>query len=356
MNPKKTLPLPTDYQAFLEDLKKRIRSAQVRAGLAASRELILLYWDLGKAIHEQQNKKGWGSSTIERLSQDLQNAFPGIQGFSPRNIWRMRAFYRAYTGDIESLPQPVAELDGKNLPQAVAEIPWGHNVVLMEKVKDPVERLWYIQKTIENGWSRNILIHQIEANLFRRQGKALTNFEQALPAPQSDLAQQILKDPYVFDFLTLEEEARERDLENALLDNIREFLLELGVGFALVGSQYPLQVGVEDYYIDLLFYHLKLRAYVVIELKMTDFKPEYAGKMNFYLSAVDDLLRSEHDNPSIGMILCKSRDKLTVEYALRDLRKPIGVSRYEVRLVKSLPKQLKGQLPTIEQLETELEK
>jgi predicted nuclease of restriction endonuclease-like (RecB) superfamily len=238
------------------------------------------------------------------------------------------------------------------VPQLVAQLPWGHNILLLEKIKDDSERDWYMRQTIEHGWSRNVLVHQIESKLYDRQGKAQSNFTRTLPTPQSDLAQQLLKDPYNFDFLTLGDDAHERDLERGLLDHIRSFLLELGVGFAFVGSQYHLEIGDRDFYIDLLFYHLKLRCFVVIDLKMTEFEPEFTGKMNFYLSAVDDLLRHPEDAPSIGLILCKSRNNVIVEYTLRDTGKPIGISAYE--LTRSLPEKLQGNLPTIEELENEL--
>ena len=297
---------------------------------------------------------GWlGKGHVDRLAADLQRAFPGMEGSRRSNIWRMRAFYVAYTGRTwKSAAQPAADLDGINLPQVVGEIPWGHNIVLLEKLKAPRERLWYARKAVQHGWSRATLVHQIELDLYGREGKAITNFPLTLPAPQSDLAQQTLKDPYVFDFLTLAEEARERDLERGLLEHLRDFMLELGVGFAFVGSQYHLEVDGKDYYIDLLFYHLMLRAFAVIDLKVEEFKPEFAGKMSFYLSAVDDLLRHPDDQSSIGIILCKSRGKVTVEYALRDTHKPIGVSEY--RLTDALPQELKPSLPTIEELEEEL--
>lgn len=357
--------LPAGYADFLDDLKKHIRMAQAKAALSVNRELILLYWDIGRRIVVQQEHEGWGVGVIERLAKDIQLAFPGTKGFSARNIWRMKAFYLAYSKQLENLPQPVAdfsdekgaqavqEADGLKLPQLVAEIPWGHNVVLIEKVKARTERLWYIQKTIEHGWSRNVLVHQIESGLYHRKGRAITNFEQTLPSPQSDLVQQTLKDPYLFDFLALDENIRERDLEIALVDHIREFLLELGVGFAFVGRQVPLEVGGQGFYLDLLFYHMKLRCFVVIELKTGEFKPEYAGKMNFYLSAVDDRLRHPDDEPSIGIILCKSKSRVIVEYTLRDTSKPIGVSAYQ--LTRSLPEEMKGSLPTIEELVAELE-
>lgn len=328
------------YQTLLADLKQRIRTAQVRAALAVNRELVLLYWGIGKEILARQDQEGWGAKVIDRLAKDLRAEFPGQQGLSPRNLKYMRALAEAWPE--EAIVQQVA-----------AQIPWFHNCILLDKVKEPGERLWYVQQTIQNGWSRNILVMQIETNLYRRQGKAVTNFQTTLPSPQSDLAQQLIKDPYNFDFLTLGQEAKERDLERALLAHVQQFLLELGVGFALVGSQVPIEVGGEEFRIDLLFYHLKLRAYVVVDLKMTPFKPEYAGKMNFYLSAVDDLLRHPDDKPSIGLILCKSKNRFVAEYAVRDIAKPLGVA--EFRYLEQLPEQLKGTLPTIEEIEAEFE-
>ncbi len=332
-------PLPAGYAELLEDLKARIRQAQVRAALSVNRELVLLYWHIGREILQRQQQEGWGAKVIDRLALDLRREFPEMKGFSPRNLKYMRAFAEAWP-------------DEQIVQQAAAQIPWFHNVVLLEKVKDPAERLWYVQQTFQHGWSRNVLVHHIESGLYRRQGKAITNFERTLPAPQSDLARSLLKDPYVFDFLSLGPEAQERDLERALLDHLRDFLLELGKGFAFVGSQYRLEVGGEEFSIDLLFYHLRLRCFVVIELKVGDFKPEHAGKMNFYLSAVDDLLRHPDDRPSIGLILCKSQNRLVVEYALRDMSKPIGVATY--RLTESLPAELRESLPSIEELKREM--
>lgn len=331
--------LTKDYAEFLQSLKERIATAQVKAALAVNRELVLLYWQIGREILERQKAQGWGAKVIEQLSKDLRTEFPEMKGFSARNLKYMRALAENYPSE-------------QFVQQVVAQIPWGHNVRILDYTQTPEEREFYIRKTIENGWSRNVLVWQIESKLFERQGKAVTNFELTLPKPQSDLANQLLKDPYNFDFLTLHDKAVERDLENALLENIRKFLLELGIGFSFVGSQYHLEVGNQDFYIDLLFYHLKLRSFVVIELKMGEFKPEFAGKMNFYLSAVDDLLRHEKDEPSIGLILCKSKNKFIAEYALRDMRKPIGVS--EMQLIEKLPENLKGSLPTIEELEKEL--
>jgi predicted nuclease of restriction endonuclease-like (RecB) superfamily len=351
----RTAPLPPGYEGCLRDLKERIRTAQLRASLSVNRELIALYWQIGQRIVTQQEQEGWGTAVIDRLAKDLQAAFPGVSGFSPRSIWRMRAFYVAYTTAVTNLGAPDPDLDGVNLPQPVAEIPWGHNALLIEKIKDPRERLWYARKTIEHGWSRSILDHHIDTGLYRRQGKALTNFDRTLPPPQSDLARQVLKDPYNFDFLTLADDAQERHLEQGLLEHIRHFLLELGVGFAFVGSQVPLSVGDDDFHIDLLFYHLKLRAFVVIDLKMTAFEPEYAGKMNFYLSVVDDQMRHPDDQPSIGIILCKTSKQAIAEYALRDIAKPVGVSSYVTRLVESLPNELQSSLPTVAELEAELQ-
>jgi predicted nuclease of restriction endonuclease-like (RecB) superfamily len=276
---------------------------------------------------------------IDQLAADLRSSFPEMSGFSPRNLKYMRAFAEAWP-------------DEDFVQQVAAQLPWFHNCTILDKLKNLAERIWYAQQTIENGWSRNILIHQIESNLFHRKGKAITNFDRTLPAPQSELAQQIIKDPYNFDFLSLGSEAKERDLERGLIAQLQKFLLELGVGFAFVGSQYPLEVDGEDFFIDLLFYHLKLRCFVVIDLKMDQFRPEYAGKMNFYLSAVDDLLKHSSDQPSLGIILCKTKKKMVVEYALRDTSKPLGVAEY--RITAALPERLKGNLPSIEDLEAEL--
>ena len=331
--------IPEGYEEFLRGLKERIRTAQVKAALAVNRELVLLYWRIGQDILERQRQSGWGSKVIDRLAADLRSAFPEMSGFSPRNLKYMRAFAEAWP-------------DEDFVQQVAAQLPWFHNCTILDKLKNLAERIWYAQQTIENGWSRNILIHQIESNLFHRKGKAMTNFDRTLPAPQSELAQQIIKDPYNFDFLSLGSEAKERDLERGLIAQLQKFLLELGVGFAFVGSQYPLEVDGEDFFIDLLFYHLKLRCFVVIDLKMDQFRPEYAGKMNFYLSAVDDLLKHSSDQPSLGIILCKTKKKMVVEYALRDTSKPLGVAEY--RITAALPERLKGNLPSIEDLEAEL--
>ncbi len=332
-------PVPADYDEFLQGLKARIRTAQVKAALAVNRDLVLLYWGIGRDILARQQAQGWGAKVVERLSRDLRAAFPEMKGFSPRSLKYMRAF--AETWPDESFVQ-----------QAAAQIPWFHNCTILDKVSDPIQREWYIRQTTENGWSRNVLVHQIETRLYERQGKALSNFERTLPAPQSDLARQ-LKDPYNFDFLTLGDDAHERDLEQGLLTHVRQFLLELGAGFAFVGSQYHLDVGGDDFYIDLLFYHLRLRCYVVVDLEMGKFIPGDAGQMNFYLSAVDDRLRHPDDQPTIGLLLCRSKNETTVEYTLRDMHKPFGVA--EFRTQDLLPDALRGTLPTIEELEGALE-
>lgn len=358
--------LPQGYAALLPDLKERVRAAQLKAALSVNRELIQLYWDIGRKIVERQELEGWGGGVINRLAHDLQNAFPGMQGFSPSNVSRMRAFYSAYTRELQESAQAVPKSRGPKSAQAVpklvddappapmAEIPWGHNIALLFKLSDPAERLWYAHQTLQHGWSRTILTVQIESGLYQRQGKAVTNFAATLPPPQSDLAQQTLKDPYLFDFLTLADDARELDLERELLNHVEKFLLELGIGFAFVGRQVTFTVADVEFTIDLLFYHLRLRSFFVIDLKTVDFKPEFAGKMNFYLSTVDDQMRHADDKPSIGLILCKSHNRVVAEYALRDVNKPIGVAEWQTRLVKSLPEHLKGSLPTIAELEAEL--
>jgi len=328
------------YSALLNDLKQRIRTAQVRAALAVNRELVMLYWQLGREILQRQQAEGWGGKVIQRLAKDLKREFPDVKGFSRSNLMYMRAFAEAWP-------------DEAIVQQAAGQIPWFHNCTLLDKVKDPDARRWYIQQTIENGWSRNVLVMQIESGLYDRQGGAVTNFARALPAPQSDLAQQIIKDPYNFDFLTISKNARESELENALTYQIRNFLLELGMGFSFLGSQYPIEVSGKEYRLDLLFYHVHLHCYVVIDLKMGEFEPQHSGQMSFYVAAVDNLLRTDRDDPTIGIILCKSKDRTTVEYALQGSQQPIGVSSYKLR--DNLPESLKQQLPTSEQLEMGLE-
>ncbi len=362
--------LPAGYAELLEGLKQDIRTTRVRASVAANRELIALYWRIGGAVVLRQTQASWGSAVLDRLATDLRRAFPGVAGFSRSNLFRIRAFYLAWAIPAPIVAQPVrqlpeggaqsAERDSDEdfvaaVPTAVAHLPWGHNVVLLQRVKDPAARRWYAEAAVQHGWSRTVLELQIKGELHARQGKALTNFARALASPDSDLAQQTLKDPYLFDFLTLAEPARERELEQGLVTHVERFLLELGAGFAFVGRQVHLEVGGADYYIDLLFYHLQLRCYVVVELKTGPFQPEVAGKLNFYLSAVDDLLRHPDDKPTIGLLLCRTKNRTTVEYALRDVNKPIGVADWEARLVAALPEALQGSLPTVEELERELD-
>ncbi len=332
---------PPDYLSFLEDVKSRIRTARIRSMLAASREMILLYWEIGRMILGRQSEQGWGAKVVEQLASDIKREFPELHGFSQRNLNYMRAFAEAWP-------------DIAFVQQLAAQIPWFHNCMLLDRLNDPANREWYIRQSIAQGWSRSVLALQIESGLRQRQGKATTNFHAVLPASESDIAQQAFKDPYVFDFLALADSVRERELEQGLMDHIQKFMVEMGVGFAFVGRQVHLEIAGEDYYLDLLFYHLKLRCFVVVDLKAGEFKPEYAGKMNFYLSAVDDRLRHHGDGPTLGLLLCKEKSKLTVEYALRDVKKPIGVAEWKTKIVASLPKRLQGSLPSIEQLEKEL--
>ena len=365
-------PVPlADYGRLLADIRVRVRAGQVRAGLVANQELLHLYWDIGRMILGQQAQAGWGAKVIDRLSKDLRSEFPGQQGFSPRNLKYMRAFAEAWP-EAAVVPAPSAQPVRKGaamvqepaaprsaaqseIVQApLAQLPWYHHVALLDKLDTREERLWYAAKAVENGWSRNVLALQIDSALHLRQGKAVSNFQKTLPPPQSDLAQGITKDPYLFDFLNLRDAANERSIEEGLLEQVEKFLLELGVGFALVGRQVHMEVGEQDFYLDLLFYHLQLRCFVVVDLKCRDFTPEAAGKMNFYLSAVDDHYRQKGDQPSIGLILCRSRNRVIAEYALRDLNKPIGVSGFVTRLVESLPKTLREAIPSVKDIEAGL--
>ena len=334
--------IPADYNDLLDVLKKKVYAARMRATLAANAELVNLYLEIGHEIGERQERDGWGSGVINRLSKDLRASFPEVKGFSARNLRYMRRAAAIF------LPRPISQ-------QVVAKLPWGHILTLIEKLEAENERVWYGMQAIEHGWSRAILQMQIETRLHERQvtSTKVSNFPDRLPAPQSDLAEGILKDPYIFDFLSLGKEAHERDIERELVGHVTEFLLELGAGFAYVGKQVPLTVGDNEYYLDLLFYHLQLRCYVVIELKAGSYKPEYAGKLNFYLSAVDDLLRKEQDNHTIGLILCKEKDHFLAEYSLRDLNKPMAIANYN--LTKAIPADLKGSLPTIEEIEAALD-
>ncbi len=353
--------LPLGYADLLSDIKQRVRHAQTRAVLAVNAELIRLYWEIGALIDSRQKTEGWGAGIIPRLACDLHNALPEEKGFSERNIKRMLAFYREYPL-LDFVPQAVAQSDAApEVPHAevlfqaqlLQAIPWGHHAELISKIKELPTRRWYMQACVQYGWSRNILVMQIESAAHHRQGRTVSNFASRLPAPDSDLVQQTLKDPYLFDFLTLEPGFHERELEVGLVAHLEKFLLELGQGFAFVGRQYHLDIGEQDFYIDLLFYHLKLRCYVVIDLKRGDFKPEYSGKMNFYCSVVDDKLRHQTDQPTIGLILCQQPNRVLAEYALRGVDKPIGVSSYE--LTRALPVDLESSLPSIEQIERELQ-
>ena len=363
-----------NYPALLEEIKDRIRRAQIKATMSANAEMLHMYWDVGRIIDEQRSVEGWGTKVIQRLARDIRNDLPEIKGFSERNLKRMRAFYNEYKRLLIG-PLAVAQLPGDAAspigPLAVAQLapetagttdailleyvfrlPWTHNAVLLG-VKNISVRLWYMAQTLEHGWSKDWLIEQVKHNVYERHGKSVTNFVTHLPAPQSALAQESLKDPYIFDFMTLAEPFHERELETGLVAHVEKFLLELGAGFAFMGRQYHVAVGDQDFYIDLLFYHAKLRCYVVIELKKGKFKPEYAGKVNFYCSVVDDTLRHEQDNPTIGLILCQTHDRVVAEYTLRNVNTPIGVSEYE--LTRALPDSLKSSLPTVEEIEDRLE-
>lgn len=365
------------YGELLTDIKARVQQGQHRSALSVNAELILTYWDIGRMIAERQKMEGWGTKVIPRLAIDLKNELPEQKGFSDRNIKRMLRFYKEYPSlplpADSKVPQAAALLerpesgDRQIVPPAVAQLPttpgnidfavllgisWSHNVLLFEKINDPAIRIWYARQSAQHGWSRDVLTAQIKSNLHERQGVAVTNFDCTLPEVHATIASGLLKDPYLFDFLTLEEPYRERELETGLLTHIEKFLLELGRGFAFVGRQYELTVSDRDFYLDLLFYHLHLRCFVVVDLKKGEFKPEYAGKMNFYCSAVDSQLRHEADAPTIGLVLCQTKDRIIAEYALRDIEKPIGVADYE--LTRALPDNLASSLPSIEDIEAEL--
>ena len=331
---KRVLMNSSEYISIVENIKREIKAAQYRAAIHANVDMLLLYHDIGCVINEH---KLWGNRFIDNLATDIRMDFSESKGYSVRNLKYMAKFAETYPN--REFVQTVS-----------AQIPWSHNIAIIEKVKDPEQRIWYIQKTAENGWSHNVLIHQIESGLYQRQVLVdkVSNFESRLPSPQSELAAQTMKDPYVFDFIPFREEMLERDIEQALVRDVTKLLLELGTGFAFLGNQYHLNVGGDDFYIDLLFYNLNLRCYVVIELKAGDFKPEYAGQLNFYLSAVDGILKKEEDNPSIGLLLCKSKNNLIAEYSLKDISKPIGVSEYTV--TSSLPNALEEQLPSVEDI------
>jgi len=328
--------LPDGYPEFIISLKDRIRTAQVKAAVSVNRELVLLYWEIGNDILSRQEREGWGTKVIGRLSSDLMHEFPEMKGFSVRNLKYMRKFAESWR-------------DVSIVQELLAQITWYHHIALLDKVKDKKEREWYIHETIRHGWSRNILVHQIESRLVNRAGTAVTNFSTTLPVPQSELAQEIMKDPYLFDFLSTGNRISERELHQSLLEKLRDFLVELGIGFAFLGSEYHLEIGDQDFYFDLLFYHTRLHCYIVIELKIGTFIPEFAGKLNFYLSAADDLLRDPAmDKPSIGILLCREKNRVIAEYALRDMAKPMAVSSYH--LGQTLPPQFQEQLPGTDRL------
>lgn len=333
--------LPPDYAQLLGEIKQRIGAERMRVVLAASSAMVQLYWDIGRSILERQEHAGWGAKIIDRLAADVRAAFPDMAGFSPRNLKYMRAFAEAWP-------------DRAIVQASLAQITWYHNLTLLERLDDAKTRLWYAHQTAQQGWSRNVLAFQIAARAHERHGKAITNFASTLPPVDSDMAVQVFKDPYLFDFLGTADVRRERELEQALVDHVQRFLLELGAGFAFVGRQVLLEVGDQDFHADLLFYHLKLRCFVVVELKAVAFEPAFVGQLNLYLSAVDDLMRHPDDGPTIGLLLCKSKNRVVVEYALRDLQKPIGVAGWETTMVETLPEELRGSLPTVEEIEAEL--
>jgi predicted nuclease of restriction endonuclease-like (RecB) superfamily len=356
------------YTTWLADWKKRIQSAQIKAALSVNRELLLLYWELGRDIAIKQESTAWGEGLIPRFAKDLKAAFPTLAGFSRTNLFYIKKWFLFYKDSLPIVPQVAGQLEGEIVPQLAVQfqdvnneqfmfftlVPWGHHRIILDKCKTTQEAIFYLKKTVQNNWSRDTLRSQMAQNLYERQGRAITNFEWTLPKPQSDLAHETLKNPYNFDFLNVGNEALERDIEQAMMLHVEKVLLELGQGFALVGRQYKITVEGEDYYIDLLFYHTRLHCFVVVDLKGGKFKPEYAGKMNFYCSAADDLLRTGMDQATIGLILCRETGKpTTVEYALRDIHKPLGVAEYI--LTQTLPDNLKGILPTTEELERELD-
>lgn len=342
-----------DYREWLLAIKAKIYHVQLKAAVSVNRQLLQFYWQLGADIVVRQQDTSWGDGFLKQLSRDLRTEFPEMKGFSKRNLEQIRKWHLFYSVEPTIAKQAVSQLHNEHV-DLISQIPWGHNIAIVSKCSSVAEAIFYAKSTIEHNWSRNVLLHQLETGLWQREGKAISNFSKTLPDVQSDLARQTLKDPYVFDFLTLTKDYTERELEQGLTEHITQFLLELGAGFAYIGRQVPLQVGERDFFLDLLFYHTRLHCYVVVELKTGDFEPEHAGKLNFYLKAVDQQLKSADDKTSIGILLCKNRDKLVAEYALSDIHKPIGVSEYQ--LTQNLPDNLKSSLPSIEEIEEELGK
>ncbi len=334
--------IPDWYPQLLDAVADRVRVGRQRAVMAANQELVATYWDVGKEILSRQDAEGWGARVIDRLASDLKERFPEAKGFSPRNLKYMRAFAAAWP-------------DGAIVQAPLAQLPWYHHITLIEKLDSSDLRLWYAQAAVDQGWSRNVLVHHIDSQLHERAGRAITNFSDTMPPPDSDLAQQATRDPYLFDFVGIADIRRERELEQALTDHVEKFLLELGQGFAFVGRQVHLEIGDADFYADLIFYHLRLRCFVVIELKVGDFDPSYLGQLGMYMSAVDDLLRHAADKPTIGLVLCKTKNNVVAEYALRGYTAPIGVAEWKTAITASLPTELETSLPTVEELEAELD-
>lgn len=369
-----------EYAEWLTDLKLKIRRNQVKAAIQVNETLLRLYWDMGREINERQKESRWGSGFLAQLSKDLMAEFPDMKGFSRSNLQHIRSFYAFYVGVnpiceqaahklVPDVSNGICEQAARKLeivanddttsniicsiPEEIFRIPWWHHIILMRKCKTPQEALFYVHKTIEGNWSRSVLLNMLDTGLYEANGQAITNFSSTLPVPQGELARETLKDPYVFDFLTMRESYNERELENALTDNITRFLLELGTGFAYVGKQVRIQVGEEEFFLDLLFYHLKLRCFVVVELKTVKFEPSQLGQLGFYVTAVNEQLRHPSDNETIGLLICKTKDKVVAEYALKNAAQPLGISEYQ--LSRLLPDEIKSSLPTIEEIEAELE-
>ena len=348
----KDLMLSQDYSTFLVDIKNQIKLSQQKAFNAVNQEMILLYFTIGAMISKKQIELGWGAKVIDNISADILQEFPSMSGFSPRNLKRMVRFYKEYQDEFEKVPLAVAQMENLKGQPIVAQISWTHNLILIEKIKDKELRYWYMVQTLQNGWSKDVLSLMIKSEVHKRAGNLVSNFKQILPPFESDLVQQSFKDPYIFDFLTITEPFREKELENSLIKHMEKFLIELGSGFAFVGRQYKLEIGDDEFYIDLLFYHLNLRCFVVVELKRGKFKPEYSGQVNFYCNAVDSVLAQKDDKPTIGLILCQEKNEIVAEYSLKNMSQPIGISEYQ--LTEVLPKEFESSLPTIEMIENEL--
>jgi predicted nuclease of restriction endonuclease-like (RecB) superfamily len=361
MNKQTNINTSNQYKRFITDIKSKITKSQIKIASTVNSALLIFYWELGEMISLKQKETKWGSKFIEQMANDLKKEFPYLKGFSRTNLFYIKKFYEFYSANLVQLEAGLSQNDNTNktvqlrvgqINNIIFQIPWRHNIEILNKTKTVDESIYYIKQTIFHNWSKDTLALNIKNDLFNRDGKSINNFKNTLAQPQSDLAVQTIKDPYVFDFLTLSKPYIERDIENKLIDNITKFLLELGKGFAYIGKQYHLEIANQDYYLDLLFYHIELKCYVVIELKNRKFIPEFAGKLNFYISAVDTLLKKENDNPTIGMLLCRDKNNVEVEFSLRDINKPMGVSEFE--LTEVLPDNLKSSLPTIQEIEEEL--